>query len=386
VRMDFSWSSIEKKSGVYDFSAYDRLLAGLDKFHLRAVLILDYGNVLYDHGLSPCTDEGRAAFARWAVAAVTHFQGRGAVWEIWNEPNGHFWNPRPSAGDYARLAMTASQAIRQAAPGEIVVGPAISGDDMGFIEVLARAGIMNYWSGITIHPYFRRAPESYGSAYDKTKELIRKYAPPGKKIDAMCGESGYSTSWWGIEDETRGKYLAPLSSLNDMSNIPMAIDDEMQGKYLARLFLFNVMSGVPLTIWYDWHNDGIAPSNPEHNFGTVRHDYHAGAVEVYERKPAYDAAWTYSRQLAGLRFKERLGTQSGKDFVLSFTKDGEECLVAWTAGWASHEVTIVAPDGIYTVTSYDGRKHSSIRVTDGTMTLLLDGGPQYLKRTDSAID
>jgi hypothetical protein len=168
-----------------------------------------------------------------------------------------------------------------------------------------------------------------------------------------------------------------------ISNIPRAIDDKLQGKYLARLFLFNVLSGVPLTIWYDWRDDGINPSNPEHNFGIVRHDYHAGVADVYDRKPAYDAAQTYSSQLVGFQFTKRLSTKSEGDFVLSFAKNGEECFVAWTADWASHEVTISVPDGVYNVTSYDGKKHSLIPVTDGTMTLLLDDGPQYLKREDS---
>src|SRR5450432_2718333 len=47
VRMDIDWGSTEKKKGEYDFSAYDRLVAALDKFKIRAVFILDYGNPLY---------------------------------------------------------------------------------------------------------------------------------------------------------------------------------------------------------------------------------------------------------------------------------------------------------------------------------------------------
>jgi hypothetical protein len=384
VRMDCSWGRIEKKPGAYDFSDYDRLLASLDRFHIRAVLILDYGNDLYDQGMSPHTDAGRAAYARWAAALATHFQGRGVVWEIWNEPNIHFWKPHPNADDYAKLALTACQAIQQAAPGEFVVGPALSGYKIGFIEAAARAGIMNYWRGITIHPYFRTCPESYGALYDRTRELIRKYAPPGKKIDVMCGESGYSTSWWGIHADSQDQASASPLASSVLSTIPLAIDDQTQGKYLARLFLFNVLSGVPLTIWYDWHNDGTDPSNQEHNFGIVRYDYHAGAAEVYDRKPAYDAALTYSSQLAGFRFQERLSTASKQDFVLSFAKNGEECLVAWTADWAAHDVTVPAPNGAYVATSYDGRKQTPIQVTDGTMTLLLNGGPQYVKRNDAA--
>src|SRR5665213_961095 len=48
VRMDFNWGTIEQQKGVYDFRMYDSLVASLNKYHLKAVFILDYGNALYD--------------------------------------------------------------------------------------------------------------------------------------------------------------------------------------------------------------------------------------------------------------------------------------------------------------------------------------------------
>jgi hypothetical protein len=356
IRMDLTWDKVEKKPGIYNFAAYDLLLASLDRLHIRAVLILDYTNPLYDDGKPSHTDEGRAAFARWAVAAVTHFRNRGVIWEIWNEPNGSwFWKPRSNAGDYAKLALTTSRAIERAAPDELVVGPALSGTKLDFVEVLAKAGVMAYWSGITIHPYIRDGPESYGLAYDQTRQLIRRYAGPDQRIDVLCGESGYATTWPGIDDAT-------------------------QGKYLARLFLFDVLSGVPLTIWYDWRDDGVDPANQEHHFGIVRRTYHAGAANVYDPKPAYDAALTYSRQLKGFRFKQRVKTVYGDDFVLIFTRGATECRVAWTSAAISHQAVISVPDGLYSVTSFDGKRQTQVAATGGIMTLTIDGGPQYLKR------
>ena len=355
IRMDLFWAATEKARGVYDFSAYDRLLASLDKFHIRAVFILDYTNGLYDK-LAPHTDDDRAAFARWAVAAVTHFKGRGVIWEIWNEPNGSwFWKPTVNADDYAKLTLTASQAIRQAAPDELIVGPALSGTDMKFVDVVAKTGVLASWSGITLHPYRRTGPETVGPAYNQAREFIKKYASPGQRIDVMCGEWGYSTAWPQINETT-------------------------QARYLARLLLFDVMSGVPLTIWYDWHDDGPKRNDQESNFGIVHHEYHSGGTQVYDPKPSYDAAQTYSRELKDFRFKERLKTASGDDFVLSFTKDGTECLVAWTTAPTPHPIKIPLPDGEYTATSYDGKSQTEVTASAGVAALQLDGGPQYLKR------
>jgi hypothetical protein len=357
VRMDLHWDKTEKTAGVYDFSAFDRLLARLDQFHIRALLILDYANPLYDDGKPTCTDAGRAAFARWAVAAVTHFKNRGIIWEIWNEPNGDwFWKPKANADDYAKLALTVSKAIHDAAPQEVIVGPGLSGFDMKFVEVAARLGVLTYWSAITIHPYTRQSPETYQKAYDETRQLIAKYALPGQKIAVVCGESGYSTAWPEINNET-------------------------QGKYLARLFLFNVISDVPLTIWYDWHDDGGNLKDQESNFGTVHFDYHANASPVYEPKPAYLAAQTYARELAGYRFKERLKTDSLGDYVVSFAKENTEraCLVAWTTVATPHQVKIALPNGTYEITSYDGKKRTETAVVDGSLALTVDGGPAYIQ-------
>jgi len=356
IRMDLTWSQTEKAAGVYDFSAYDRLLTSLDKFHIHALLILDYTNQHYDGGKPTCTDEGRAAFARWAVAAVNHFKDRGVIWEIWNEPNGAwFWKPKANADDYAKLALTVSKAIHEAAPHEIVVGPALSGIDPDFLEPSAKAGVLAYWSAITIHPYLRKGPESYIAGYDQTRRLIEKYAAPEEQIAVMCGESGYSTAWPAISDET-------------------------QGKYLSRLFLFDVASGVPMTIWYDWHDDGSDLHDQESNFGIVHFDYHAGAANVYDPKPAYLAAQTYSQELAGYRLDPEVTTKTNVSFLLSFRKGADSCTVAWTTLATPYDMVISEPEGTYEITNYDGTKRSEVQAVNGTVTVTLDDGPEYIKR------
>ena len=122
VRMDFAWEATEREKGKYDFTAYDRLLANLEKHHLRTMLILDYANRHYDQGLSPASDEGRKAFARWAVAAARHFRGRDILWEMHNEPNIQFWKPKPDVQQYIELALEVGRALRQAEPGEQYMG------------------------------------------------------------------------------------------------------------------------------------------------------------------------------------------------------------------------------------------------------------------------
>jgi hypothetical protein len=322
IRMDFVWSSTEREPGVYDFSAYDRLMAALDRHGLRALFILDYANRHYDGGLAPATDAGRAAFARWAAAAATHFKGRGILWEMWNEPNlDHFWKPRANVTNYIALARAVGQALREAAPGELYIGPATSGLDFPFLEACFRGGLLEDWDAVSVHPYRQSGPETVVAEYGRLRDLIAQHAPGGKAIPILSGEWGFSTAWDGI-------------------------DDDQQGALLARQWLVNAACGIPLAIWYDWHDDGTDPKEAEHHFGAVFHAYHEGREPVYDPKPAYRAATALSRSLDGFRFVRRLsqpregGASSPEDWILLFRRGTEHRLAAWTTGAAASRVRL----------------------------------------------
>ena len=307
VRMDFTWSAIERNAGEYDWSAYEHLLKELEPRKIGALFILDYGNPLYDDNLSPHTEAGRTAFAKWAAASVEHFKGRGVLWEMYNEPNiDQFWHPKANVDDYVKLALETGKAIRAAAPEEKYIGPASSTMDFKFLESCFKGGLLEYWSAVSVHPYRQTAPETVEADYQKLRDLIAQYAPKGKAISIYSGEWGYSSGW--------DKF-----------------DEERQGKYLPRQWLTNIANGVPLSIWYDWHDDGEDPKEPEHHFGTVHHDY--------SPKPAYLAAKKLTSELAGYRFEKRIKVEKDEDHLLLFTKGNEKKLAAWTTSKNAHAVS-----------------------------------------------
>ncbi len=353
VRMDFFWSATEKRPGDYDFSAYDRLLAALAAQKLRAVFILDYGNSLYEKDSAVATDAGRRAFARWAAAAAVHFKGHGILWEIWNEPNGGFWKPTPNVADYAALALATAKAIHEAAPGEAVIGPATSGVDFQFLEGCFKAGLLDWWDAVSVHPYRQSVPESVGADYQKLRELIARYAPKGKSIPILSGEWGYSSAWQNFDADT-------------------------QGQMLARQWLVNLASHIPLSIWYDWHDDGTDPKEPEHHFGTVRNAYHAGGSPVYEPKPAYLAAKTLASVLQGFQFTKRLALGRPEDYALLFGKGDELCLVVWTTSPAPQPVRIPSSLGEFEVVTHLGEQGMPIVATGNGLVLTPQSTPQYL--------
>lgn len=353
VRMDFGWSATERERGRYDFSAYDRLMAALDRHRIRPVFILDYSNRLYDGDQSPHSEEGRAGMARWAAAAVIHFAGRGIVWEMYNEPNIGFWRPKPNVDDYVKLALAVGRAIRAAAPKELYVGPATSTIDFAFLESCFKAGLLEFWDAVSVHPYRQTDPETVEEEYRRLRLLIAKHAPKGRAIPILSGEWGYSAGWSGM-DETK------------------------QGRMLAREILVNLANDIPISIWYDWHDDGVDPKEPEHHFGTVRNPYRAGEKDVYEPMPAYLAARALATALRGCRFNKRLWTGSPDDYVLLFANGPDVRIAAWTRSREPKTVRIAASPGRFAVTSHVGQRLPTIDADSTGLSIRLTDAPIYL--------
>jgi hypothetical protein len=352
VRTDFYWQNIETEKGRYDFSPYDRLISTLEQYHLRAVLILDYSNKLYDEGRSPHTAEGRAAFARWTAAAAQHFRGRGILWEIYNEPNIRFWTPYPNVDDYTALALESARAIHAAAPEESIIGPASSLIDFAFLEKCFQAGLLEYWSAVSVHPYRKGNPESVVEEYAHLRRMIDVYAPKNKNIPIISGEWGYSSVWRNL-------------------------DEQWQSIMLARELLINQAQGIKLSIWYDWHDDGDDPKELEHHWGLVSFPYNASRDPVFETKASYRAMQTLNTRLGGYVFSNAVPS-AADDYVLAFKKDQSLCFVAWTTSANPHTATIDLKPGTYRILTHTGELIGSRTVTGHELTLTITSAPIYI--------
>ncbi|MBN1345676.1 MAG: cellulase family glycosylhydrolase [Phycisphaerae bacterium] len=341
VRMDVSWAGCEKKPGLYDFSHYDALIAKLEQHKIRLLFIIDYGNPLYDDGLAPHSDEGRAAYARFVSALVKRYAGKDIIWELWNEPNISFWKPKPNVNDYMAWCKAVVPAIRQADPNACVIGPATSRIPLDFIEQCFQKGLLDLVDGVSVHPYRngKMGPETAIPEYKNLARLIEQYAPKvqvdgkqkRKTIPIISGEWGYTST---------------------------NVSRQQQGKYLPRQWLANALSKIPISIWYDWHDDGKDPKEGEHNFGTVTWDY--------KPKPAYLAMKTLLGRVPTVL--SRIDVGSEQDFVL-YT--GE--LVIWTTG-DPHEIDLGPGIKIAGAVDHLGNK---IDVPDGPRQWVTDA-PRYL--------
>ncbi len=291
IRMDFSWSLIEKEKGVYDFSLYDPLLDSLEKHGIRAMLILDYGNRLYDEARLPYSEEGRKAFASFAAAGAARYKGRGVLWELWNEPDG-----AESYELYARLAKVVYPEIKKADPNALLLAPAVAATNTGWLEGAFKNGLLEATDVISLHGYGVGRPEDVTFYCDRVRSLARKYGPAEKNIPIVMGE-------WGFTSYAR---------------IPV----EEKARWVPRMLLTNLMNGMRLSIHYDWHNDGTDPNNAEHNYGLLSNDLKPG--------PAYEAWRTLAREFEGFTFAAAIGDTTGQSCYLLFRKGDQYKLAAWT--------------------------------------------------------
>jgi hypothetical protein len=358
VRMDLKWDETEKEPGHYDFSNYDRLLAALKPYNIRTLFILDYGNPLYDNGAPPRTEATRQAFARWAVAAAQHFAGRGALWEVYNEPNhSTFWPPQPDVQEYTALALAVGRAFRASVPGEKLIGPATSEIDFAFVESCLKAGLLEYWTAVSVHPYRRSDPETAAADYCRLRELIKTYATKSKiqnrEIPIISGEWGYSSAWLGVSDDK-------------------------QAELLARSWLTNAANGISLSIWYDWRDDGLNPNEPEHHFGAVFNSYHDGREPVYDAKPAYLAAKTFTKFFSGYRFEKRIDLGNDDDYMLVFRNGNAQRFAAWTTG-SAHKALLPSPAALYTGIRHTGQDLGPLGNEPEDLTIALTNAPVYFR-------
>ncbi len=365
IRMDIRWDETEVRRGVYDWSGYEELLRNLDQHGLRAILILDYSNPLYEPSVTatnpmtnlphettgaPRRPQSIDAFAAWAAAAARHFRGREVLWEIWNEPNIEFWSPLPDVGQYTTLALATARAIRAVDPKAGIIGPATSEFPWEFLESFFQSGILNYLDAVSVHPYRKpeRPPESATEDFQQLRKLIDHYAPTGRLVPILSGEWGYSTWTRGVSFET-------------------------QAAFAVRQQLNNLLNGIPLSIWYDWMNDGANPNEKEENWGTVLPDMRP--------KPSYLALKTFAHELAGFRVQKRLALTNAKDYVLlCVNATGKTTLAAWTLG-EPHAVQLelsLSKSAKVSLVDLKGARTKQ-RLESGSITLQLTAAPQYIR-------
>lgn len=347
-RDEYSWGSVERERGVYRFPDYqDGYVTAARRAGIEPLLILDYGNPLYDEGLPPTSDEAQEAFAAYAYQMVSNYRDRVRHWEVWNEPNiPGFWKPAPDPVAYARLLKRTYAACKRADPDCVVVAMATAGTDLKFIEAVLAEGTAEFLDAVSIHPYrYPRSPEEsdFVGDLERCHALLERYGIGDKPI--WLTEVG-----WPNQDDRRGS------------------SEEETANYLVRMVsLARSRPYIGPIFWYDFQNDGWDPAYNEDNFGLIRKDF--------APKAPYLAAAMMTRVLGAKRFV-RDHALPPPGYLHEYEGGGRRTLVAWsTPVPATLRLRLDAAE----VEVSDGTgRIETVPVTDGLLTLELGERPIFI--------
>lgn len=270
-RTSLPWNELEKRKGDYAISApLGRVVEMIDwasASGIQPLLLLGYGNNLYEPGGLVTTDAARQGFANYAGWVAHRMKGKVRYYEIWNEWNigfGSTAKPRivGSVEDYAKLVRMAAAAIRAVDPDAIIVAGGATNSDTRWFEAFARTGAATAVDGISIHPYnygkplWGHSPEAAIAWVDDIHRIMRD--AKGRPMDMYVTEMGWPTHQGGYSEADAADYLQRFMTLAK-----------------ARPYVKGVW-------WYDLIDDGDDSTNREHRFGLFGRDGHPKpAVQRY---------------------------------------------------------------------------------------------------------
>lgn len=229
-REGLNWASAEPRRGIYNWSAFDQVLAAAKANGITILPVVGYAP-------SWTTPADSADYATFVAAAVARY-GPGTSanlpwWELWNEPyTPNAWaNQTPNAEAYARDALAAAQAAKGVAPtvkllvsAEYNDSPQTGGSspwETTWVDDMFRAApTLGHWiSGVSVHPYggdpsLARSTSQPWLGSDRGWSPWRidvihsQFLAHGVNVPFWVTEAGWST--WDVSPTVQAQYWSTL--------------------------------------------------------------------------------------------------------------------------------------------------------------------------------
>ena len=197
VRIQSGWQKTEKVKGVYDFAWLDAIVDRLLALGMKPWICVCYGNALYGgmaeqvFGAVGCppihTEEQILAWHNYCVALAKHYRGRVDHMELWNEGDGtHCWKHGRSGTEFGNFQIATARALREGNPDLYIIGGALAGVDMVFLNEAFKTGMAQHINGLSFHGYTFDDRRVKGQIR-ALRALVDRYA---EGIEIIQGESG----------------------------------------------------------------------------------------------------------------------------------------------------------------------------------------------------
>lgn len=342
VRMDLSWSTVERVNGTYNFAPYDAAVSKIHQEGMTPILILAYNNNLHsgktsDHqGVS--TIENRNAYVRFVTAAAKHFKPllsstKSIVFEVWNEPDlPSFWLDEPNPANYAELLNVAAPAIKQEDTRFKVLSGGLANLNFTFLSAttstLASLSTQKHIDGVGVHPYTKDLeydvePETQA---DEILAARRRLKEGGVNVPLWATESGFSSA-------NRSPKFGVVDGLLQSNRVK-------QAQRVVREVLTGMAVDSPSHVVYqlkDAYNTPYSQYESENNYGVVDR---FGAD-----KPLKTALNALQKAVSGLKYQGLVTGSPSNVQAMKFGAAGKDTVyIVWANGPGSQVDVSILPN------------------------------------------
>lgn len=375
IRDTIAWNQFEPEERLYTGGppTYEEYLDGAAAEGITPLVILSYGNKLYDVdefgiGAAPYTEEGIQAYAEYARAVLSSYDGVVQEVEVWNEYNGAGapWNRGPCKGDarcYYEMLKVTYEVVKETHPEATVVGPAGVTIPYNWLEELFSYGALDYLDAVTVHPYgFPASPErGYPAVAGGTGRGLPARI---KQLDALIRE--YNAG------ETKPIWFTEIG-WGSYGPDPRGVPESTQADYLVRAHVLAYANGVDRIHWYSLRNAKSLPNGPGANWGLLRAP--DDPLGYYSPKESFGAYAEMTRQLSGADWVQRDPAPNGVNSHEFSRPDGESVRVLWATG-PRQGVTLRTEQPV-AVSSIDGQQRT-LHPYQGRVHLTAGSDPMYV--------
>lgn len=169
VRQAFLWQAIEPEPGLFEWEAYDALVAAVDAHDsLQLVAVLDGTPPWARHMLAPehpfAPPASVSDYGRFAGAVAGRYGDSIAYYQVWDEPNIklHWGNMDPRPAHYVAMLRAAYTAIHDSDSTATVIAAALAPtvetgpdnlSDLLFLRAMYEQGAQGYFDAAAAKPY-----------------------------------------------------------------------------------------------------------------------------------------------------------------------------------------------------------------------------------------